>query len=220
MNGIIITDTRNNILSVNRAFTEITGYTEDEVLGKNPHILNSGRQGPAFYQELWESLALRGRWQGEVWNRRKDGALYAEWLSISAVCNEQGDVTHHVAIFSDITERLLAADQVRRLAYHDPLTGLPNRALLYDRISQLLLQARREQHPVAVLFVDLDYFKDVNDLFGYAVGDLLLQAVAERLQNCVREADTVARLGGDEFVVVSAVQQARDVVGVAQKIAA
>ncbi|MFP5345063.1 MAG: diguanylate cyclase domain-containing protein, partial [Gammaproteobacteria bacterium] len=177
-------------------------------------------EGTAFYQEPWEGPGVSGRWQGEVWNRRKDGALYAAWLSISAVCDEEGAVTHRVAVFSEITERLLSAEEVRRLAYHDPLTGLPNRALLYDRISRLLLQARREQRPVAVLFVDLDYFKDVNELFGYAAGDLLLQAVAERLQNCVRETDTVARLGGDEFVVVSALRRAADAPEVAQKIAA
>lgn len=218
--GIMITDTDNNIVAVNRAFSEITGYTLDEVLGKNPKILNSGRQSQAFYQDLWQCVNTRGRWQGEIWNRRKDGALYAEWLSISAVCNEQGDITQHIAIFSDITERSLAVDQVRHLAHHDPLTGLPNRALLYDRINQMLLQARREERPVAALFVDLDYFKDVNDLFGHAAGDLMLQTVAGRLKGCVREADTVARLGGDEFVVVSSLQQAGDAAGVAEKIAA
>ncbi len=218
--GIMITDAHNHIVAVNRAFSEITGYTLGEVLGKDLETLGSGRQGEAFYRDLWESLSLRGRWQGEIWNRRKDGALYAEWLSISAVCNEQGEVTHHIAIFSDITERSLAVDQVRHLAYHDPLTGLPNRALLYDRINQMLLQARREERPVAALFIDLDYFKDVNDLFGHAVGDLMLQSVAERLKSCVRAADTVARLGGDEFVVVSSLQQAEDVEAVAEKIVA
>jgi diguanylate cyclase (GGDEF)-like protein/PAS domain S-box-containing protein len=216
-NGIMITGADNNILAVNRAFTDITGYTPDEVVGKHPRLL-SRREGTAFYQEPWASPGVSGRWQGEVWNRRKDGALYAAWLSISAVCDEEGAVTHHVAVFSELTERLLCAEKVRCLAYHDPLTGLPNRALLYDRINRLLLQARREQRPVAVLFVDLDYFKDVNELFGYAAGDLLLQAVAERLQDCVREVDTVARLDGDGFVVVSALRRAADAPEVAQKI--
>ncbi|MEW6353464.1 MAG: diguanylate cyclase [Pseudomonadota bacterium] len=219
-NAIMITDADAGILAVNRAFTRITGYNAAEVIGKNPRLLSSGRHDREFYHHLWNSLHTTGEWQGEIWNRRKDGALYAEWLTINAVRDRRGAVTHYVAIFSEITAHKRAVERIEYLAHHDVLTGLPNRTLLEDRINQAMRQAQRESHPVAVLFVDLDGFKDANDAFGHSIGDLLLQTVAERLCSCVRAADTVVRLGGDEFVVVPYVREAQDATNVAGKIIA
>jgi len=219
--GIIVTDTQNRIKTVNPAFTRITGYQPEEVIGRNPSILKSGRHDRAFYQKMWDSLQRKGCWSGEVWNRHKNGSVFPEWLSLAAIKNDGGPVQEYVAVFSDITQRKQNEEQIRRQANYDALTGLPNRTLLLDRLSQALAGARREGRMVALLFGDLDRFKAVNDSMGHVIGDNLLQQVAERLRACVREADTVARFGGDEFVVIlEDVKHADDAAEVAKKIIA
>ena len=200
--GITITDAAMVILRVNRAFTEITGYSAEESVGKTPALLNSGRHDAAFFTAMWESVARTGAWQGEIWNRRKCGEIYPEWLMITAVKDTAGTVTNYVGTFSDITARKAAEDEINSLAFFDPLTGLPNRRLLLDRLKQALASSTRNVKYGALLFIDLDHFKNLNDTLGHDIGDLLLQQVAERLATCVRERDTVARLGGDEFVVM------------------
>ncbi len=200
--GILITDANGNILRVNRAFTEITGYSQEEMLDKNPRILSSGRHDRSFYQNLWNTLISTGHWAGEIWNRRKNGELYLVWQNLSALRDSDGKVTQFIGIFSDITQRKEAEQRIARLAHYDALTNLPNRLLFQDRCQHALLKAMREDHRLAVLFLDLDGFKDINDSLGHPVGDKVLQVIAERLLVTVREEDTVARLGGDEFVVV------------------
>ena len=200
--GMAITNAQRVILRVNKAFTAITGYSADEAVGQNPRLLSSGRHDAAFYAAMTESLACNGTWQGEIWNRRKDGEVYPEWLNISAVKDDAGRVTHYVAIFADISERKSAASQIQHLAYYDSLTGLPNRRLLMDRLEQALTASARHRRRSALLFVDLDNFKMINDTLGHQQGDLLLEQTAKRLSSCSREGDTVARLGGDEFVVM------------------
>ena len=200
--GIVITDRHANIIDVNDAFTRITGYTRDEALGRNPRFLSSGRQGRDFYETMWRSLHERGFWLGELWNRHKDGTLFAELLSISSVRGDNGDIQNYVALLTDVTEQKAYKERLEHIAYHDSLTNLPNRALLSDRLHQAIAQARRHATTVAVVYLDLDGFKEVNDGFGHDVGDRLLIEIAGRLQNALREEDTVARLGGDEFVVV------------------
>ena len=199
--SIIVTDTGGTIISVNPAFTQITGYRAEEVVGKNPRLLNSGKQSKEFYAEMWRTLVEKGYWNGEIWNRRKDGGSYAGRLSISALRDEHGRVTHYVGATSDITEFKLAQDRVRHLAYYDQLTGLPNGSLMRDRLGQLIA-APRDRREFSVLILDIDNFKNVNDSLGHHVGDLLLQTLAGRLKSVVREMDTVARMGGDEFVLV------------------
>ncbi|MCX7628563.1 MAG: EAL domain-containing protein [Methylophilaceae bacterium] len=200
--GILITDAGCNIISVNRAFTEISGYTEAEVLGRNPRILASGRHDKAFYREMWESIESVGSWQGEIWNRRKNGQEYIEWLVISCVRDDAGRVINYLGIFNDITERKLSEDYIRQLAHYDALTGLPNRMLMRDRLEHAIVMAQRSGDKVALLFLDLDRFKQINDTLGHGVGDALLKAAADRLLNCVREQDTVSRQGGDEFIAM------------------
>ena len=200
--GIAITNAHRVILRINRAFTDITGYGADEAVGQTPRLLSSGRHDAAFYAAMTESLESNGNWQGEIWNRRKGGEVYPEWLNISAVRDDAGRVTHYVAIFSDISERKSAANQIQHLAFYDSLTGLPNRRLLMDRLEQALTASARHHRRSALLFVDLDNFKMVNDTLGHQQGDLLLEQAAKRLSNCIREGDTAARLGGDEFVVM------------------
>ncbi|MBM3556729.1 MAG: diguanylate cyclase, partial [Alphaproteobacteria bacterium] len=201
--AMLVTDAENRILSVNRAFTEITGFNGDEVVGKTPRLLASGRHDKAFYEDMWRELHDKGSWQGEIWNRRKSGETYPEWLSINLVRDERGRVTNHVAVFTDISEAKASEERIRFLAHFDALTSLPNRALLHDRLTQGIARAVRHETLVAVLFIDLDHFKDVNDSLGHHVGDQLLEEVARRLRGLVRRTDTVARLGGDEFVVVA-----------------
>jgi diguanylate cyclase (GGDEF)-like protein/PAS domain S-box-containing protein len=200
--GIAITDTQRVILRVNKAFTDITGYTAEEAVGQNPRMLSSGRHDAAFYVAMWDSIARQGKWQGEIWNRHKNGDVFPEWLTITAVKNSAGQITHYVATFSDISDRKAAEEQIKRLAFFDPLTQLPNRRLLMDRLEQALASSTRYARKGALLFVDLDNFKTINDTLGHDKGDLLLQQVAQRLSHCTREGDTVARLGGDEFVVM------------------
>lgn len=200
--GMLVTDEDRVILRVNQAFTEITGYTEADVLGKTPALLHSGRHDADFFRGMWDRISLHGRWEGEIWNRRKNGAIYPEHLTITALKGPDGRVTNYVGIFSDITHHKEAEEKIRSLAFFDPLTNLPNRRLLMDRLRQALAATARNGRKGALLFIDLDNFKTLNDTLGHDVGDVLLQHVATRLVSCVREGDTVARLGGDEFVVM------------------
>ncbi len=216
--GILITDARLNIVMVNQAFTAISGYSEAETLGQTPSMLASGRHDKAFYDEIWRCLASEGRWQGEIWNRRKDGTVYPETLSIIRVLDGRGEVTHYIGVFQDITLQKETQDRIQRLAHYDPLTGLPNRALLADRIHIALSAAQRNHEPLALLFVDLDHFKNINDTLGHRVGDALLVEVASRLEGALREVDTVSRQGGDEFVLILPDTDARGAAHVAGKL--
>ena len=200
--SIILTDADNNIVSVNPVFLEMTGYQAEEVLGRNPRILSSGRHSAEFYAAMWQAITTEGKWQGELWNRRKDGAVYPVWVRISVYRDAAGKICNYVGVATDITERLAAQESIRQLAYFDPLTELPNRRMLEDRVRQALATAERERKQSALLFIDLDQFKTINDSLGHSAGDQLLIEVARRLQACVRRMDTVARLGGDEFVVL------------------
>ncbi len=200
--GILITDADNRILRVNQAFTDITGYPAVETIGRNPRMLSSGQHDAAFYHAMWSSINNTGSWKGEIWNRRKNGTVYPERLTITAVLDPAGRVTNYVASLADITIRKAAEDEIKSLAFFDSLTQLPNRRLLLDRLQQALASAMRSGKQGALLFIDLDNFKILNDTLGHDMGDLLLQQVAQRLVSCVREGDTVARLGGDEFVVM------------------
>ncbi len=210
--AIMITDHDNRIVSVNRAFTEMTGYAQVDVLGQPPSMLASDRHDPDFYQRMWRSLLENGHWRGEIWNRRSNGEIYPNWLGISTLKDGGGRVSHYVAIFADISERKAAEARIEHLAHHDPLTNLPNRVLLKDRLERAIAHCQRASGAVALLFVDLDRFKAVNDSLGHPVGDLLLQDAARRLQQCVRQMDTVSRQGGDEFLVVLTDLQEHDVV--------
>ncbi|CAA7620282.1 diguanylate cyclase [Magnetospirillum sp. SS-4] len=200
--GVVITDSQNKIIFVNPAFSNITEYSRDDVLGSNPKFLSSGRHDQDFYNAMWAKLRRTGNWSGEVWNRRKSGEFFAEWLSITMIRDAVGAVTHYVAVFTDITHRKEDEARVWRQANYDALTGLPNRSLFLDRLAQAVRQARREAKGFALMFLDLDGFKQVNDTLGHAAGDVLLQQTAVRLSECMRGSDTLARLAGDEFVVI------------------
>lgn len=200
--GMFVTDENGIILRINSAFTEITGYTAEDIVGKNPRYRSSGRHDAAFYAAMWEQLRVNGAWRGEIWNRRKNGEIYPESVTITAVRGTDGSVTHYVATMHDISERKAAEEQIHNLAFYDALTNLPNRRLLQDRLQQAMRSSTRSGQHGALLFIDLDKFKQLNDTLGHDIGDLLLQQVAQRLRECVRQADTVARLGGDEFVVL------------------
>lgn len=200
--AIMVTDTKNNIVEVNRAFEEITGYTSAEVLGKNPSLLQSGRHDPQFYETLWNELVKTGQWQGEIWDRRANGEIYPKWLAITTLSDAEGQVTNYVAVFKDITSIKETESRLHHVAHHDALTGLANRSLLRANMEQALEHARRHEQQVAVLFIDLDRFKDVNDTLGHTLGDQLLKEAAHRLRDCVRASDIAARHGGDEFIVV------------------
>nr|WP_228702886.1 EAL domain-containing protein [Marinobacter gelidimuriae] len=200
--GITITDVAGNIIEANDSFTDITGYSREEVIGQNPRIFQSGRQSPEFYVSMWQTINTKGYWRGEIWNRRKDGEDYPEILTISAVKDAAGEVTHYVALFNDISQQKDHQAQLERMAHYDVLTKLPNRALLADRLNQAILQSNRNHNSLAVAFLDLDGFKAVNDTHGHAVGDELLIIVSQRMKEALREVDSLARFGGDEFVAV------------------
>ena len=200
--AIVITDRHSRILRVNRAFSDITGYAADEVIGRTPALLSSGQQDEAFYTEMWATLNTLGRWSGELFDRRKNGEIYPKHLTITAVPDPSGEVAYYVGTFSDITERKEAEEKINRLAYYDQVTNLPNRRLLLDRLAQATAASQRHGRHGAVLFIDIDHFKNLNDTRGHDEGDQLLVEVAESLMACVRAEDTVARLGGDEFVVL------------------
>lgn len=200
--GMIVTDADSMIIKVNKAFTSITGYTSNDAIGKTPHILQSGQYDADFYKDMWVKIEQTGHWDGEVTNRHKNGHTYIERLTITAVKDADGIVTNYVGTHTDITERKLSEDKIIHLAFYDHLTHLANRRLLMDRLHHALAASARNGNQGALLFLDLDYFKDLNDTHGHDIGDILLQQVAERLTSCVREGDTVSRLGGDEFVVI------------------
>jgi diguanylate cyclase (GGDEF)-like protein/PAS domain S-box-containing protein len=217
--GIMVTNADNIIESVNPAFTQITGFSAFEVIGKTPALLSSGRHDADFHRKMREDLNEAGFWRGEIWNRRKNGEVYPEWLSINTIRNADDQITNYIAVFSDITKRKAAEDQMQFLAHHDALTGLPNRILFVERLSHAIAHARRNRKMVAVIFLDLDYFKQVNDTLGHHVGDQLLQMVAQSLTDCVRAEDTVARLGGDEFtIILEEIADAANIPAIARKI--
>ncbi len=200
--GILVTDRDHRILMANRAACELTGYSREDLLGQKPDLLHSGRHGEEFFARMVATLQAEGRWQGEIWNRKRDGEVYVQWTSVNAVRDDQGEISRHILIFHDITEQKRTENRIRELAHFDQLTGLPNRALFHDRLEHALAHARRHERWVGVMFIDLDNFKGVNDSLGHVAGDTLLQEVARRLREQTREEDTVARLGGDEFAVV------------------
>ncbi len=200
--GVMITDADGVIRQVNPAFSDLTGYAASEVIGQSPSMLSSGRHDQAFYDNMWRTLAEHGYWRGEIWNRRKNGETYPELLTITAIADEDGKITHYAALFSDITELKENEQRIKHLAYYDPLTNLPNRRLFYDRLSLAISHAHRHRLRLAVMFVDLDRFKQINDTLGHKVGDQLLEQVAGRLKACLREDDSVARTGGDEFLIL------------------
>lgn len=200
--AIMVTDHENRIIQVNPAFTAITGYTPHEAIGRNPRMLASGRHNQDFYQEIWRHLNEVGHWEGEIWNRRKNGELYVEWLAITTIQAQDREQGRYVATFTDITKRKETEEQILHKANFDALTDLPNRHLFEDRLASNLALARRHGRKFALMYLDLDHFKEINDQFGHAAGDRLLEEVGRRMGHCVREADTVARLGGDEFAVI------------------
>ena len=205
--GMLVTDADNTILTINQAFTELTGYTAQEVVGKKPNILKSGHHDRAFYEAMWQSILTTGRWQGEIRNRRRNGEVYAEWIGINTIFEEKGEVYRRVALFSDLAQKKEYEKLIWQQANCDPLTGLLNRRMFYERLEQEMRRAQRNKTALALLFLDLDRFKEVNDMLGHTAGDQLLQQVAQRLRACVDEPDGVARLGGDEFAVM--VEQAQ-----------
>lgn len=200
--GIVITDAENRIIDVNASFSRISGYNREEVLGKNPRLLKSGRQSADFYKTMWRSLLKYDHWNGEIWNRNKSGEIYAALTSISVVRDEQRNIHHFIGLFADITPLKNHEYDLERIAHFDPLTGIPNRVLLADRMTQAIAHTRRSRNHMAVCYLDLDGFKPVNDQFGHEVGDLLLIEISQRIKDCLRAGDTVARIGGDEFVLL------------------
>lgn len=216
--GIMITDAAGTILSVNPAFTTITGYTPEETTGKTPRLLRSDHQHEHFYRDLWVTLNTTGEWRGELWNRRKNGEAYLQWTSITTVRNEQGMPYRRIAVMTDITEMRRMDEHIRHQAYHDTLTNLPNRMLLQNRLEHAIKTAQRDSERLALIFIDLDRFKVINDSLGHFVGDALLIQAARRLLGCVRASDTVARLGGDEFVILSSIEHSADAAHIAEKI--
>ena len=216
---MVIMDAHGVIIRINQAFSALFGYSAPEALGQTLQMVQSARHEPALYDSLWATIQHDRNWQGEIWNQRKNGDVLPVWLSINAVSNEDAKVTHYVATHTDITLRKAAEEEINLLAFHDPLTHLPNRRLLDDRLHQAAALARRDQHRLSLIFIDLDKFKPVNDEFGHAAGDELMRAVALRMQSCVRASDTIARVGGDEFVVLLPhIEATADALSVANKI--
>ncbi|KDB09748.1 diguanylate cyclase/phosphodiesterase with PAS/PAC sensor(s) [Burkholderia sp. lig30] len=219
LEGIMVTDRHARIERVNQAFTRLTGYTEEEVVGRDPSLLSSGRQTPDFYKNLWHSLTTDGHWQGEIWNRKKTGELFLEYLTITSIRDNEGQISNYAAIFSDITQRRQAEERLGYLATHDVLTGLANRALFEERLERAIVHGKRRGRKVAVMYLDLDRFKLVNDTLGHNAGDEVLKVVAERVNAGVRASDTVARMGGDEFaLVLEEFDDVRDVGRIARKL--
>jgi len=200
--AILITDANEKVLKVNEAFSRITGYNEADIVGKTPQILCSGHHNKEFYDTMWEALKTKGFWQGEMWNKRKNGEIYAEYITITAIRDNNGAITHYLANFSDITTHKVVQEQIHEMAYYDPLTHLANRRLLDDIFIKTLQKSYEEKNFGALLFVDLDHFKELNDSFGHDAGDMLLIQTASRLKECIRQSDFAARLGGDEFIIV------------------
>jgi diguanylate cyclase (GGDEF)-like protein/PAS domain S-box-containing protein len=215
--GIMVADSLQTIQYVNPAFSSITGYTEEDIVGASPKILSSGKHNREFYDNMWSSIRLRGSWQGEIWNRRKNGDIFLESITITAVKESVDSVAYYIAVFKDITVQKQLEARLRHQAYHDTVTGLPNRLLLNERIAEAIQHADHNRRIFAVLFLDLDRFKRINDTLGHSVGDQLLKTIAERLVSCLRGSDTIARIGGDEFVVLlCGMAHAEDGVAIAQ----
>ncbi|WP_419796882.1 MAG: EAL domain-containing protein [Terasakiella sp.] len=219
LDGIIIVNSQGKIDYVNPTFTHVTGYSSDEAVGQTPALLKSGRHEENYYTEMWQQLQIDGYWQGEIWNRRKNGEVYPEWLTITAIRNDAGDIYQYAGIFCDISERKNQENQIRRLAYFDELTKLPNRRLFSDRLNMAVARSKRHHERLAIMFVDLDHFKKINDTLGHNTGDALLVEAAERLKHCTRDEDTVARMGGDEFILLFPdIESVDEVTKVAQRI--
>ncbi len=200
--SIMITDAAGNILRVNGAYCRMTGYTPDEVVGKNPRLIKSGQHDPSFYEEMWNALLTEGRWAGKIWNRRKDGSIFLESLTVVALRDAEGAVTHYIGLFTDATYDGLDPAQISQLAFYDPLTGLATRSLLIDHMGEAVRHSKRKGCRVAMLYLNLDNFGEINKRHGHAVGDALIKTYAEHLENSVRQNDTVARPGGDEFALI------------------
>lgn len=212
--GIMVTDAVATIVAVNPAFTALTGYTAEEVIGQNARILKSGRHDAAFFGDMFQQLQASKLWKGEVWSKRKDGSIYLERLCISAICNDAGEVSRYVGVLADITQQWNKEQMVQHMALHDGLTGLPNRSLLMERVGQMIAMSAREPRHIALMFLDLDGFKLVNDTWGHDIGDQVLKTVSARLLGLLRPSDTVARLGGDEFVILLDKPASRDSVAI------
>lgn len=203
LEGVLVTDRDGLIVHVNRAFMQITGYDKDEVLGQRPSKFKSGRHVAAFYQQIYATLAQKGEWSGEIWNRRKSGEVYPQWQTICAIRDDSGELSHYVAVFSDISAIKHSERELAYLAHHDPLTDLPNRLLFNDRTAQALAAAQTNKRGCALLLLDLDHFQSINDSLGHNIGDQLLKVVGERLRSLLGNGVTLARLGGDEFAVLA-----------------
>lgn len=200
--GVMITDVHSNILNVNRSFEKVTQYERDEVIGKKPSLLHSGNHDESYYHRMWDIITREHRWQGEIWNRRKNNEIYPEWLSITAVFDDNNKVSHYIGIFSDVSTENEGNERLYHLAHYDSLCNLPNRLLFYDRLRQAISRYKRNDSQIAVMFMDLDGFKKINDDYGHVVGDELLQHVSKRVVSMLRESDTIARIGGDEFTLI------------------
>lgn len=218
LEGIMVTDEQEKILLVNQAFTSITGYKKEDVMGQTPRILASGHHDSAYYKKMWKKLEQKKQWQGEIWNCRKNGEMYAAWMSISGVEDPRIHKKYFVALFNDITHRKEFETKMHQQALHDNLTGLPNRLHFQEKFSKALIEADQLKTSLAVFFLDLDGFKDVNDSLGHIIGDLLLQSISLRMKSCLRKEDVIARLGGDEFVILLPLTGSRQAQIVAEKL--